>query len=68
MLSAKQEAAMSKAEDLRKQAKEAGKRGDKTKSLKEGAQEHRREKALNDMADNEDWLDGKPKPQREKKK
>ena len=22
----------------------------------------KREKALNDMADNEDWLDGKPKP------
>jgi hypothetical protein len=59
---------MAKAEDLRKQAEEAGKRGDKTKSLKEGAREHRREKALNDMADNEDWLDGKPKPGPEKKK
>ena len=53
---------MSKADDLRKDATEAGKRGDKTKSLKEGAREHKREKALNDMADNEDWLDGKPKP------
>ena len=52
---------MSKADDLRKEAKEAGKRGDKTKSLKEGAREHKREKALNDMADNEDWLEGKPK-------
>ena len=59
---------MTKAEDLRDQAKEAGKRGDKTKSLKEGAREHKREKALNDMADNEDWLDGKPKPSPEKKK
>jgi hypothetical protein len=59
---------MSKSDDLRKEAKEAGKRGDKTKSLKEGAREHKREKALNDMADNEDWLDGKPKPQPEKKK
>jgi hypothetical protein len=29
--------------------KEAGKHGDKTKSLKEGAREHKREKALNDM-------------------
>ena len=53
---------MSKSDDFRKEAKEAGKRGDKTKSLKEGAREHKREKALNDMADNEDWLDGKPKP------
>ena len=54
------EGTMSKADDLRKEAEEAGKRGDK--SLREGAQERRRERALNDMADNEDWLDGKPKP------
>ena len=55
---------MSKAADeLRQLAKEAGKRGDKTKSLKEGAREHKREKALNDLAENEDWLDGKPKRQ-----
>jgi hypothetical protein len=54
--------AYSKADDLRKEATESGKRGDKTKSLKEGALEHKREKALNEMADNEDWLDGKPKP------
>jgi hypothetical protein len=53
---------MSKADDFRKEAKESGKRGHKTKSLKEGAREHRREKALNDLADNEDRLDGKPKP------
>lgn len=59
---------MSKAEDLRKQAKEAGKRGTKSKSLREGAQERKREKALNDMADNEDWLDGKANPRPEKKK
>jgi hypothetical protein len=59
---------MSKADDLRKEAKEAGKRGDKSKSLREGAKEHRREQALNDMADNEDWLEGKPKPKPEKKK
>ena len=60
------EGTMSKADDLRKEAKQAGKRGDKTKSLKEGAREHKREKALNDMADNEDWLDGKPKPKASK--
>ncbi len=56
------ERTMSKADDLRKQAEEAGKRGDKSKSLREGAQQRKREKALNDMADNEDWLDGKPQP------
>jgi hypothetical protein len=43
---------MSKADDLRKETTESGKRGDKTKSLKEGALEHKREKALNEMADN----------------
>ena len=68
VLSGKQEAVVSKAEDLRKQAKEAGKRGAKSRSLREGAQERKRENALNDMADNEDWLDGKPKPKSEKKK
>ena len=57
---------MSKADDLRKEAEEAGKRGDKSKSLREGAQARRRERALNDMADNEDWLDGKPKPKASK--
>ncbi|SHM68446.1 hypothetical protein [Bradyrhizobium lablabi] len=57
---------MSKADDLRKEAEEAGKRGDKSKSLRKGALEHRREKALNDMADNEDWLDGKPMPKASK--
>ena len=53
---------MSKADDLRNQAEQAGKRGNKSKSLREGAKEHKREKALNDLADNEDWLDGKPQP------
>ena len=53
---------MCKADDLRKEAKEAGKRGDKSKSLRQGAQERKRKQALNNMADNEDWLDGKPKP------
>jgi len=52
---------MSKADDLRKEAKEAGKRGDESKSLRKGATKRKREQALSDMADNEDWLDGKPK-------
>lgn len=55
---------MSKSDDLRKEAKEAGKHGDK--SLKEGSREHKRAKALNDLADNEDWLDGKPMPRASK--
>lgn len=46
------------ADNLRKKAREAGERGDKTKALREGAKEHKRERALNDLADNEDWLDG----------
>lgn len=64
MVGFSQEATMSKAaDDLRKQAEEAGVRGDKTKSLREGFKEHKRERALNDLADNEDWLDGiEPKP------
>ena len=33
---------MSKSDDFRKEAKEAGKGGDKTKSLKEGARERLR--------------------------
>jgi hypothetical protein len=52
---------MSKSDDLRQEAIAAGTRGDQTKSLREGAKQHKREKALNDMADNEDWLDGKNK-------
>lgn len=55
---------MSKADELRQKAEEAGERGDKTKSLKEGALEHKRETALKDLADNEDWLDGKRKPKK----
>jgi hypothetical protein len=50
---------MSKSDDLRSQAKEADQRGTKTRSLREGADQHKRAKALNDLADNEDWLDGK---------
>jgi hypothetical protein len=38
---------MSKADDLRKEAKEAGKRGHKSKSLKEGAHQRRLERGLN---------------------
>lgn len=56
---------MSKADDYRKRAQEADERVKSTKSLKAGAVERKRRKALTDMADNEDWLEGKsaPKPQ-----
>jgi hypothetical protein len=50
------------ADDLRRKAKEAGERGDKTRSLKEGAKERKLQRALNDLADNEDWLDGENNP------
>jgi hypothetical protein len=55
---------MTKASDFRKRAKVLGKslskRGGRTPSLV------RKQKALSDMADNEDWLDGKPEPKAEK--
>lgn len=53
---------MPEADDLRRQAKEAGKRGSEIKSLTEGAKEYKRAKAVNEMAANEDWLDGKLNP------
>jgi hypothetical protein len=52
---------MSKADEFRRQADEAGKRARETRSLQESATEHKREQALKQLADNEDWLDGKVK-------
>jgi len=48
-----------KADDLRQQAETENKAARESKSLKEGGAHRRRAKALNDMADNEDWLAGK---------
>ena len=50
-----------KAEGYRKRADAAGKRLPTRAGLAHRAMQ-RKQKALNDMADNEDWLDGKPKP------
>ena len=52
-----------KSHDLRREADAENKAARKSKSLKEGGSHRRRGKALNDMADNEDWLDGKLKPE-----
>ena len=51
-----------KADDLRRQADVEDNAARESKNLKQGAGHRRRGRALNDMADNEDWLDGKPKP------
>ena len=50
-----------KAEGYRKRADAAGK-SLRTRSGPAHLALQRKQKALNDMADNEDWLDGKPKP------
>lgn len=52
---------MTTADELRRQADEAGKKARETKSLSESALQHKRENGLNQLADNEDWLDGKTK-------
>ena len=50
-----------KAEGYRKRANAAG-QGLRTRSGPAHLALQRKKKVLNDMADNEDWLDGKPKP------
>ena len=52
---------MSQADEFRKQAAESRKRAKETKSLGEGARDRRRADGLEQLAQNEDWLDGKPK-------
>jgi hypothetical protein len=49
---------MSKAEQFRREAKDARKRADQTRSLTEAVRERKREKGLEQLADNEDWLAG----------
>lgn len=56
-----------KAEELRNQAKKAGKSAGEAKSLRASATARKRQKGLNQLADNEDWLEGKPKPESEGK-
>jgi transcriptional regulator GlxA family with amidase domain len=56
---------MSKTDEFRKQAKEAGEQASKSKSLEKAAIQRRRQKKLIQLADNEDWLDGrKTRPRR----
>jgi hypothetical protein len=52
---------MSKADEFRQRADEASKQGREAKSLKKGAEARNRADGLNQLADNEDWLDGKAK-------
>jgi hypothetical protein len=52
---------MTKAEAYRKRAVVLGKRM-KSKQVQSTTPLGRKQKALTDMADNEDWLDGKRKP------
>ncbi len=51
---------MTKAENYRKRAKALGKRMSSRQTQRTTAV-GRKQKALTDMADNEDWLDGKTK-------
>ena len=50
---------MSKADEFREQAKEAGERASQSKSFEKAAIQRRRQKGLTQLADNEDWLEGK---------
>lgn len=52
---------MTKAEEFRKEADEVTKRAQDGKSLGQGARERNRAAGLRQLADNEDWLDGKTK-------
>ena len=52
---------MSKADDYRKRATAATKSARKRKAKGDRAGPEKRARALTDMADNEDWLDGKSK-------
>jgi len=53
---------MGQADEFRKQAAESRERAKQAKSLREGARDRRRADGLDQLAENEDWLDGKPRP------
>jgi hypothetical protein len=61
LASGKREDHMSQADEFRKQAAESRKRANEAKSLGQGARDRRRAEGLEQLAANEDWLDGKPK-------
>jgi hypothetical protein len=50
---------MTKADDLHSQARDAERRARETKSLRVSSEERKREKGLYQLADTEDWLEGK---------
>jgi len=52
---------MSQADEFRKQAAESRKRASEAKSIGQGARDRRRAEGLEQLAANEDWLDGKPR-------
>ena len=52
---------MSQADEFRKQAAESRKRASEAKSLGQGARDRQRAEGLEQLAANEDWLDGKPR-------
>ena len=52
---------MSQADEFRKQAAESRKSAREAKLLGEGARDRRRAEGLEQLAENEDWLDGKSK-------
>ena len=54
---------MSKADEFRKEAEATRKDASDAKSLGEGARHRRRAEGLDQLAANEDWLDGKIKAQ-----
>ena len=51
---------MTKADDFRKRAKDAGKKAEESSSAKEAALQRKRQEGLDHLDSNEDWLDGKP--------
>jgi hypothetical protein len=53
---------MTKADDYRKRAAAVTKTAKRQKAKGDRAGSEKKAKALNDMADNEDWLAGKTKP------
>jgi hypothetical protein len=50
-----------RSEEFRRQAAAAGQKAEETASLTEAIQQRRRQKGLEQLAENEDWLDGKTK-------
>lgn len=50
---------MTRSEELRQEALDAGRRADQSKSLREAVTHRKRQRALDSLASNEEWLEGK---------